>query len=288
MPLVDTAAMLRAERAAGRAVGAFEPYNLEQIEAVLEAAEAESAPVIVQLWSEVLETFGFPALCAAIRELARRSPVPIAVHLDHATDDELIDGALEAGFQSVMFDGSRLPYEENVERTRDVVRRARPYGAAVEAELGIIGNIAEYASEEEAQDAVRKLLTTPEQAAEFVRATGVDILAPAVGSIHGCKLPFARLDLPRIRAIVEATGVPVALHGGSGVGEEQVRAAVGAGVAKVNVDAEVRTLAIAALRDAAGRIGHEENDWVDYARAPRAIKAVTRDAVRARIRLLRA
>ncbi|MCX6361694.1 MAG: class II fructose-bisphosphate aldolase [Armatimonadetes bacterium] len=287
MPLIDTAQMLRAERAAGRAVGAFEPYNVEQMVAVIEAAEAERAPVIVQLWAEVIETFGFPALCAVVRELAGRSSAMISLHLDHSDDDALIDACLENGFSSVMFDGSRLPYQENLARSRDVVRRARKVGASVEAELGIVGNIAEYATEEEAHAAVQALLTTPEQAAEFVRETGIDILAPAVGSIHGCSLPFARLDAPRIAAIAEATGVPLALHGGSGVGEEQIRAAIGAGIAKINVDTEVRQASIATLKQAVASIGSGPQEPPDYARVPRAVRVTTREAVAARIRAMR-
>jgi ketose-bisphosphate aldolase len=197
----------------------------------------------------------------------------------------LIDQALEFGFTSVMFDGSTLPLEENIARTRAVVSRARKFGAAVEAELGLIGFLSDYATPEEAMEAVLLLLTPPEQAARFVRETGIDILAPAIGSIHGCPLPMARLDIPRIRAIAKETGLPLALHGGSGVGEEALRAAIAAGIAKVNVDAEVRTIYIAALKEEVGRIGTGEKVFVDLARYPRRIRTLTREAVRARIRM---
>lgn len=286
LPLANTAVLLQAARAEGYAVGGFEPYTIDQIQATIEAAEEERAPVILQLWAEVIETWGFPALTAVVRELAARAAVPVALHLDHATDDDLIDHALAFGFTSVMFDGSQLPFEENVARTRAVVQRAREFGAAVEAELGLIGFLSDYRTPEEAMEAVQKLLTTPEQAERFVRETRIDILAPAIGSIHGCPLPMARLDLPRIRAIAEATGLPLALHGGSGVGEEQVRAAIAAGIAKVNVDAEVRAVYIRALQEAVDRIGTGEKVFVDLARYPRAVRAATKAAVRARIRML--
>ena len=114
------------------------------------------------------------------------------------------------------------------------MQRARKYRAAVEAELGLIGFLGDYATVEEAMEAVQKLLTPPELAAQFVRETHIDILAPAIGSIYGCPLPMARLDIPRIRAIATATGLPLALHGGSGVGADQMRGAISAGIAKVN------------------------------------------------------
>jgi ketose-bisphosphate aldolase len=278
--------LLREAQSGGYAVGGFEPYTIDQIQAILEAAEEEQAPVILQLWAEVIETWGFPTLTAVIRELAGRASVPVALHLDHAIDDALIDGALAAGFTSVMFDGSTLPLEENIARTRAVVARAREFGAAVEAELGLIGFLGDYATAEEAMEAVQRLLTTPEQAGLFVRATGIDILAPAVGSIHGCPLPMARLDIPRIRAIAQVTGLPLALHGGSGVGEEAMRAAISAGIAKVNIDSEVRAVTIAALKAEVQHIGAGEKVFVDFARYPRAVRSATKEAVRARIRML--
>jgi ketose-bisphosphate aldolases len=286
MPLVNTALMLQAARKGGYAIAGFEPYTIDQIQAILECAEEERAPVILQLWSEVIETWGFPTLTAVVRELAARATVPVGLHLDHATSDELIDHALAAGFTSVMFDGSTLPFEENIARTRAVALRARDFGAAVEAELGIIGFLSDYATPEEAMEAVQKLLTTPEQAESFVRETGIHILAPAIGSIHGCPLPMARLDIPRIAAIAEATRVPLALHGGSGCGEEQVRAAIGAGIAKVNIDAEVRAVYIAALKEEVDGIGRGEKVFVDLARYPRGVKAKAKEAVRGRIRMV--
>lgn len=286
MPLANTAQIVRTALANGYAIGGFEPYTLEQIQATIEAAEAERAPVIIQLWPEVVTTWGIPALAAVVRELGARASVPVALHLDHATDDEMIDHALASGFTSVMFDGSTLPFEENIARTRSVVQRAREFGVAVEAELGLIGFLGDYLTPKEAMEAARKLLTTPEQAATFVRETRIDILAPAIGSIHGCSLPMAELDIPRIRAIAQATGVPLALHGGSGVGEKMVKAAIQAGVAKVNVDAEVRGVYIAALKEAVTQIGTGERDSIDLARYPRTVREVVKEAVRMRIRML--
>lgn len=287
MPLVNTGGLLRAALSGKYAVGGFEPYTIDQIQAIIEVAEEEQTPVIMQFWSEVIETWGFPTLVCVVRELAERASVPVAIHLDHSLTEELAYQALEAGFTSVMYDGSKLPLEENIARTRKVVARAKEFGATVEAELGLIGFLSDYETPEEAMTAIKGMLTTPEQADSFVRETGIDILAPAIGSIHGCPLPMAELDIPRIRAIAEVTGLPLALHGGSGVGEAQLRAAINAGIAKVNVDAEVRSVYIAALKEEVAAIGSGDKVYVDLARYPRGVRAATKEAVRKRMRMLR-
>jgi fructose-bisphosphate aldolase class II len=287
MPLTSTYALLQHARLNGYAVAGFEPYNLEQIQAILETAEAERAPVLIQLWSEVIATYGIRLLAAIVREIAESLTVPVGLHLDHATEEPLIESAIEAGFTSVMFDGSTLPLEENIERTRRVVAKARAAGVAVEAELGIIGHLQPSDDLEEMQGRIAELLTDPQTAQTFVAATSIDILAPAVGTIHGCKLPVARLDIPRIAAIAQATGVPLALHGGSGVSESAIQQAIQAGIAKVNIDTEVRAVTISALKEAVARIGTTgEPVYVDFACYPRAVKAATAEAVRHRIRMV--
>lgn len=287
MPLARTIDVINEARSRGAAAGAFEPYTVEQIEATVWAAQDEGRGVILQLWSEVLETWGFKLLTSLINGLAADVDVPVAVHLDHALQEDLVWQALDHGFTGVMFDGSKLPYEENVTRTVAVVNRARGYGAAVEAELGIINFMADYATAEEARAAVATMLTPPGQALDFVERTGIDVLAPAIGSIHGCPLPAADLDIPRIAAIAEITGLPLALHGGSGVREEDLAAAIQAGISKVNVDAEVRGRYIRSLKGVVGSIGTTDApDHVVLARYPRVVRDEVRSAVRRRIRLL--
>lgn len=287
MPLVSTLEMLRWARQDGYAVAGFEPYSLEQILAIITTAEEERAPVLIQLWAEVIATWGIETLAALVKEVAGRASVPVGLHLDHATDDALIEAALDAGFTSVMFDGSTLPLEENIARTKSVVARAHARGIAVEAELGLIGHLKPTDDPEEALREIARLLTDAPTAQRFVEETGLDILAPAVGTIHGCKLPLARLDIPRIAAIAEATGVPLALHGGSGVGDTAIREAIGAGIAKVNIDTEVRTVIIAALQVEVARIGTTDAPiFMDFARYPRAVIAATKEAVRHRLRMV--
>lgn len=285
MPIANTADLLRTARAARYAVPAFEPYHPDQLQATLQAAEAERAPVILQLWSEVIETWGLRMISRLCLDLAADCAAPAALHLDHSLDEDLVYACLDHGFTSVMFDGSRLPYEENVAITRRVVERARRYGAAVEAELGLIRSMGDYATAEEALAELPSLLTPPEQALDFVQRTDIDILAPAIGSIHGCKLPLARLDIPRIEAIAGATGLPLALHGGSGVSADQVQAAIQAGVAKVNIDAEIRGVYIRALREGIGAIGSQVNEHTDLARYPRAVRDAVGRALRDRIHM---
>lgn len=281
--------MLQHARRNGYAVPGFEPYNLEQIQAIIETAEEENAPVLIQLWAEVIATWGIETLSGIVRDMASRLTVPIGLHLDHATNDALIDAALDAGFTSVMFDGSTLPLEENIQRTRSVVKRAHERGVAVEAELGIIGHLQPSDDLEETLRRIASLLTAPETAKHFVEETGLDILAPAVGTIHGCQLPLARLDIPRIAAIAEITGVPLALHGGSGVGDAAIQQAIAAGIAKVNIDTEVRGITIAALQSEVARIGTTGQPvYMDFACYPRAVKAATKEAVRHRIRMVNA
>lgn len=287
MPYASTLVMLADAQRAGYAVAGFEPYGFDQIQAVIETAEEERAPVLLQLWSEVIQTWGINALADFVRSAAKRATVPIGLHLDHALDETLVEAAIEAGFTSVMFDGSALPLEENIARTRRVVQSAHARGIAVEAELGLIGHLKPTDDPEQALQEIAHLLTDPSAAVEFVEATGLDILAPAVGTIHGCRLPMARLDIRRIAAIAEATGVPLALHGGSGVGDEAVRAAIQAGIAKVNIDTEVRTVSIASLKSAVSEIGTGESPvHMDYARYPRPVKSATKEAVRHRLRMV--
>jgi ketose-bisphosphate aldolase len=287
VPLASTLDMLRRARKEGYAVAGFEPYTLEQIQAVIETAEEERAPVLIQLWAEVIATWGIETLSGIVREAAERARVPVGLHLDHATDEVLIKAALDAGFTSVMFDGSTLPLEENIVRTRAVVEKAHARGIAVEAELGLIGHLRPQDDVEAVMEQIASLLTDAPTAQKFVRETGLDILAPAVGTIHGCKLPVARLDIPRIAAIAEATGVPLALHGGSGVGDAAIRQAIAAGIAKVNIDTEVRAVTIAALKTAVAAIGTTDAPiFMDFALYPRAVKTATREAVRNRLRMV--
>ncbi len=211
------------------AIGAFNTPNLECILAVLNAAEKRNVPVMIthaQLHEEVapLERIG-PVMVA----LAKAAKVPVCVHLDHCESLSYMKKALELGFTGVMYDGSTLPYEENVANTKKAVAMAKPYGAGVEAEIGALAT-----REGGAAAASGPVYTDPDQAVEFCRETGIDALAPSFGTAHGIYKSKPVLDLERVRVIGEKTGLPLVMHGGSGVSEEDYRTGIRYGIRKIN------------------------------------------------------
>jgi len=227
--------LLKAEQATGTAVAAFTVYTLESIRAVVDAAETCERPVLMSVGSSSYRVTGARELAAAALAAAERASVPVGVHLDHCTDEDEITRAIELGYSSVMYDGSALPFDENLERTAAVVARAHAEGVWVEGELGAL------AGDEDASTGVAAVeMTDPVQAADFATRTGVDALAVAIGTVHGFSAVPMLVDLDRLAAIASGTETPLVLHGASGLPDDNLRAAVQAGVAKVNVNAELR------------------------------------------------
>jgi ketose-bisphosphate aldolase len=229
-------------RAHGRAVPAFTTYTLESTRAICEAAERAGLPVIISAGSSSFRGSSRAMLAAAAVAAAREASVPVGVHLDHSTDLDEIRACLELGYTSVMLDGSHLPLEDNVTLTRTVVAEAHAAGVWVEAELGRVTG-----DEDASTAAVAGELTDPDLAGDFVERTGVDALAAAVGTVHGFTTAPVRVDLDRVCAISTRTGIPFVLHGASGLPDTELAAAVGAGVAKVNINAALRRAYLAAL-----------------------------------------
>jgi fructose-bisphosphate aldolase, class II len=229
-------------RGTGRGIGAFNAILLEHAEAIVGGAADAGLPVILQISQNAVRYHGslapFASACLA---LAAAAPVPVIVHLDHAEDEALIDEAVRLGIPSVMFDAATLPYSENVARTREVVRRCHDAGVRVEAELGEVGG----------KDGAHApgVRTNPEEAEAFVAATGVDALAVAVGSSHAMASRDAILDDDLIARLATAAGVPLVLHGSSGVPDEGLRSAVAHGIVKVNVGTRLNQTLTAAIRD---------------------------------------
>lgn len=240
--LID-ATMLRSLRAQRRAVIGFSIYNLEQGLGVVRAAADSDAPVILQAGSSAFRYAGRDPLARLASGLAQSATVPVGVHLDHATDLGEIDDCLGMGYTSVMYDGSALSFEANVRNTTRVVESAHRVDAWVEAELaGIAGN------EDESRDGPQAdAFTDPEQAAKFVAETGVDALAVAVGNVHGIPDRPVRLNLELLDRIGRAVDVPLVLHGASGLPTPELRTAIGLGVAKLNVNTELRRAVTTAL-----------------------------------------
>lgn len=212
------------------AVGAFNTPNLECITAVLNAAEKLDVPVIIS-HAELHESMAPLAVIGPVMvQAARNARVPVCVHLDHCETLSYMTEALKLGFTGVMYDGSVLPYEENVANTRTAVAMAKEYGANVEAEIG------QLASREGGQDANAggPVYTDPDLAVKFCGETGIDALAPSFGTAHGIYKSTPVLDLDRVKVIAEKTKLPLVMHGGSGVSDEDYRTAIRNGIRKIN------------------------------------------------------
>ncbi len=226
-----------------RAVGAFNFVQLELASAIVAGAEEAGTGVVLQLSQNAVRFHGAlaPAASAALA-LASGARVPVVVHLDHATDEDLVDAALAAGVRSVMFDGAHLPDDENVARTRAVADRAHAAGAWVEAELGEVGG--------KGGAHTPGVRTDVEDAAAFVAATGVDALAVAVGSSHAMTERAAALDEDLISRLAARVPVPLVLHGSSGVPDAGIDGAIGAGMRKINIGTHLNVVFTGAVREA--------------------------------------
>ncbi|MET9957078.1 class II fructose-bisphosphate aldolase [Streptomyces sp. NPDC006339] len=243
MPLVGTGAVVTPAARAGHGVGAFNVVQLEHAEAVVAGAAEAGSPVVLQISENAVRYHGALApLAAAVLAIAEAAPVPVAVHLDHATDAGLVAQAVELGFSSVMFDASALDYADNVRATARVVARCHAAGVWVEAELGEVGG----------KDGVHApgARTSPDEALAFVTATGVDALAVAVGTSHTMLTRDAVLDFALIRALRAAVPVPLVLHGSSGVADAHLTRAVDHGMTKINIATHLNHVFTTAVRQA--------------------------------------
>ncbi|WP_100406931.1 class II fructose-bisphosphate aldolase [Bacillus solitudinis] len=236
MPFIYGKEMLEHARQNGYGVGAFSAHNAETIQAIIEAAEEEQSPIMIQVGQKVINTIGLAPMKVLIDSLAKASTVPIAIHLDHSRQFTQTMEAIQVGFQSVMFDGSSLSFEENIAITKKVVEVARALGIGSEGEIGKIGGTEDDITVDE-KDA---LITTTEEAITFVEGTDVDYLAVSIGTAHGIYQETPKLRFERLEEIANAVRRPIVLHGGSDVPDEQVKRAISLGVAKINVDTELR------------------------------------------------
>ena len=228
--------ILSRAREAGRAVGAFTCYDLLGFEAVVRAAECYRAPVIVLVSPSSFRAEGGERLVRAFGAAAKASSVEVLVQLDHASDERLIERAADCGVDAVMADGSTLPFTENLAFTRDVAGSMRPRGVGVEAELGRVEG-----HEDEAGETLSGETTEPGEAEQFDKQCGVDCLAVAVGNVHGHYSGTPKLDWGRLEEVRGRTPAPLSLHGASGLPEADLERAVSLGVAKFNVNTELRT-----------------------------------------------
>lgn len=212
-------------------------FNLETIRATVHAAEENESPIIINLYEEHLQNNISPEVVGEmVAQLTKEVTVPIALNLDHGKDQTIIQRCLDAGFTSIMMDASDYPLDENIEKTRDFVKKAEHYGICVEAELGHMGDAPTYSKEN-----LSHYLTNPKDVQHFVKKTGIDCLAINVGTAHGLykenTVPILDFDL--LEQIDEEAEIPLVLHGGSGAGKENLREAIRHGVTKINVGAAI-------------------------------------------------
>ena len=243
--LVNMREMLREARRGQYGVGFFNAVNVEMARAVIGTAEEMRAPVIVGTAEVLLPAMPLERVAEYLIPMARKASVPVAVHYDHGLTFDKCMEALDLGFSSIMYDCSTAPYEENLAKVAEMVRICHAMGVTVEGELGHVGDNEGAGKLENPSD----YYTDPEMAADFVRRTGVDALAVAVGNAHGDYRFPPKLDFGRIAAIRDAAGTPLVLHGGSGLSDDDFREAVKRGVCKINIFTDL---------DKAGKAGIEK------------------------------
>jgi fructose-bisphosphate aldolase class II len=267
MGLVTGKEILEAANGGGYAVGAFNINNLEILQGVVRGGTEMNAPLIIAASEGAIEYAGFDYIVSMVRTAAELTSIPMALHLDHGRDHAVIARCITGGFTSVMIDASHLPLEDNIKETKQVVKLAHAEGVSVEAELGRLRGIEDMISVDERE----ATLTKPEDAERFVTETGVDFLAPAIGTSHGA-FKFkgeAKLDLERLKEIKKRVGIPLVLHGAStvpqqllqlvtqyggelqdakGVPPDQLKKAIALGINKINTDTDLRLALTAAVR----------------------------------------
>ena len=272
MPLVSMTEMLNKAKAEGYAVGQFNLNNLEFTQAILQAAEAEKSPVILGV-SEGAARYmsGFKTVVKMVEGLMEdlKISVPVAIHLDHGSSFDKCKEAIDAGFTSVMIDASHHPFEENIEITTKVVEYAHSKGVSVEAELGTVGG------QEDDVVAEGVIYADPKECEELVKRTGIDCLAPALGSVHGPYKGEPNLGFAEMEEIGKITGLPLVLHGGTGIPTKDIQRSVSLGTAKINVNTENQIESAKAVRET---LAAKPNEY-----DPRKYLGPARDAIKATV-----
>lgn len=281
MTLQNVLPWIQRARQEGWAVGAFNANTLEQVQSIVLAARTEVAPAIIQISHRALthigsgnEVQGIKYIAAAGKIAAESVTVPVALHLDHGTESEVIQ-AIALGFTSVMFDGDGLPFDENISITKRLCDMAHSVGVCMEAEVGEVPKPDGKEFDESAID-----LTQPDEAFQFVEATGIDTLAVALGSVHGLKSKTVSLDLERLQAIRKQVFIPLVLHGSSGVSDKDIRQGVTMGLSKVNVATQLAQAFTGAIRD----VLNKDDSLVDPRKYMSAGRNAQMEVVRERIR----
>lgn len=276
MALVNPIKMLENAQRNGYAIAAFNVHNLETIQAVVEAAWEERSPVIIQTTPGTLKHAGIPYVAACVKAATDLYDIPIALHVDHCESYDTIVKCIQAGYTSVMIDGSKFPYEENVSIVKKVVDIAKITGVAVEGEIGKIGGVEDDLVVEDSEAA----LTDPKEALDFVEATGIDTVAIAIGTAHGLYKGDPELDFDRLSKIKAKIGIPLVLHGGSGVSDSDIREAIKRGICKINIATELKIPMAKAIQQTFANNPKEDDPRKYMGNAKEAIKEVVRQKIR--------
>ena len=259
--LVNLNEVLKKAQKEKYAVGLFNTTDTDMLQAVIEAAEESNSPVILGT-AEVLLPYGELKLIApSVIAAAKRASVPVVVHYDHGLTFERCLEALQLGFSSVMFDGSAKAYGQNIEETKEIVKIAHAFGASVEGEIGHVGEAAQ------GDESLENMYTTVAEAKEYLENTGVDALAVAIGSAHGVYKKKPKLNVERLKEIADAVSVPLVLHGGSGLSDDDFKNTIREGIAKVNIFTDLCLAGERAMKDGADKkLGYLEtrNLKVEY------------------------
>ena len=259
--LVNLNEVLKKAQKEKYAVGLFNTTDTDMLQAVIEAAEESNSPVILGT-AEVLLPYGESKLIApSVIAAAKRACVPVVVHYDHGLTFERCLEALQLGFSSVMFDGSAKAYGQNIEETKEIVKIAHAFGASVEGEIGHVGEAAQ------GDESLENMYTTVAEAKEYLENTGVDALAVAIGSAHGVYKKKPKLNIERLKEIADAVSVPLVLHGGSGLSDDDFKNTIREGIAKVNIFTDLCLAGERAMKDGAEKkLGYLEtrNLKVEY------------------------
>ena len=245
MPLVTLKEILKGTRENGYAVGAFNFNSYEDAQGIINGAVARKAPVIVMASMGAVKYIGLKTTAYMVKGMAESVDIPVCLHLDHATDHEMIKACIRAGFTSVMIDASMKSYEENIAESSAIVEYAAKFGCSVEAELGKVGGKEDNIVVDEREAA----FTNPADVPRFVKDTGLDALAIAIGTVHGFYKSEPKLDFDRLEKIATITDVPLVLHGGTGIPVEDFKKAVKLGMSKINVGTELKATYASALRE---------------------------------------
>lgn len=277
--IYGTKEILERAKAGGYAVGAFNTVNVETTRAIIEAALEERSPVVVQMTEKTLDYAGGRAIFNYVKNTAEfyAAEIPIAIHLDHGKSFEVVERSIEIGFPSVMYDGSRKEYPDNLAMTKKIVEHAHARGVSVQGELGSVPYLGEVSMEDVAWD---EYMTDPEQAEEFVRETGIDTLAVAIGNAHGFFRERSEPDYERLSAVASRVTIPLVLHGASDWHNGRVAEVIKRGISCFNVDTAIRLAFLGELRKML-----DSGDETDLRKILGAAREETKDTVRQKMKM---